>query len=79
MSNMRKYKIPVIFEFSGEFEIVAPSLSAAKQHAEQHCGLTLGNVHSTLPTDQVEWSFSCHPTQKVGKGCLCEEPITDQE
>ena len=79
MSNMRKYKIPVIFEFSGEFEIVAPSLSAAKQHAEQHCGLTLGTVHSTLPPDQVEWNFSCHPTKKVGKGCRCKESITDRE
>ena len=60
MSNMRKYKIPVTFEFSGEFSIVASSLSAAQHYAQQHCGLTIGTVHSTLPPDQVEWSFSCH-------------------
>ena len=79
MSKTRRYKIPVVFEFEGEFSIEAPSLAVAKQYALQHCGLTLGTVHSTLPADQVDWSFSCHPTKKVGKGCRCEEPITDRE
>ena len=79
MSKTRRYKIPVIFEFTGAFSIEAPSLSAAKQFALQHCGLTLGTVHSTLPSDQVDWNFSCHPTKKVGKGCCCAEPVTDHE
>ena len=79
MSKTRRYKIPVVFEFAGAFNIEASSLSAARQYALQHCGLTIGTVHSTLPADQVDWSFSCHPTKKVGKGCRCEEPVTDQE
>ena len=69
MSKMRRYKIRVVFEFEGEFSIEAPSLTAARQYALHHCGLTIGMVHSTLPSDQVDWSFSCHPTKKVGKGC----------
>jgi hypothetical protein len=76
--NMRRYKIPVVFEFAGAFSIEAPSLSAAKQYAQHHCGLTIGTVRSTLPADQVDWSFPCHPTKKVGKGCRCEDTITDQ-
>ena len=72
MSKTRRYKIPVIFEFDGAFSIEAPSLAAARQYAQQHCGLTIGTVHSTLPADQVDWSFSCHPAKKVGKMCRCE-------
>ena len=79
MTNMKKYKIPMAFEFTGEFSIEAPSLAVAKQYALQHCGLTIGTVHSTLPADQVDWSFSCHPTKKVGRGCRGEEPIADHE
>ena len=79
MTNTRRYNIPVIFEFAGAFIIEASSLLAAKQYALQHCGLTIGTVQSTLPADQVDWSFSCHPTKKVGKGCRCEEPVIDQE
>ena len=76
---MKRYNIPVIFEFAGAFSIKAPSLSAAKQYALHHCGLTIGTVHSTLSADQVDWNFSCHPTKKVGKGCRYEEPVTDHE
>ena len=79
MMNMKRYTIPVIFEFTGAFSIEAPSLEAATQYVQHHCGLTIGTVHSTLPADQVDWSFSCHPTKKVGQGCCCEESITDHE
>ena len=79
MMNMRRYKIPVVFEFAGEFCIEAASLETARHCVQHHCGLTLGTVHSTLPAYQVEWSFSCHPTKKIGKGCRCAEPVTDQE
>ncbi len=79
MSTMRRYKVPVVFEFAGEFSIEAASLATARQCVQHHCGLTIGTVHSTLPADQVDWNFSCHPTKKIGKGCRCEEPITDRE
>ena len=79
MTNMRRYKVPVVFEFAGEFSIEAPSLAAAKEYALQHCGLIIGTMQSTLPADQVDWSFSCHPTKKVGKGRCCAEPVTDHE
>ena len=79
MTNMRRYKVPVVFEFAGEFSIEAPSLAAAKEYALQHCGLIIGTMHSTVPADQVDWSFSCHPTKKVGKGRCCAEPVTDHE
>ncbi|NCC04618.1 MAG: hypothetical protein EOM37_11395 [Proteobacteria bacterium] len=79
MMNMRRYKIPVIFEFAGAFSIEAPSLAVARQCAQHHCGLTIGTVHSTLPPDQVDWSFSCHPTKKVGKGYRCDEQVIDHE
>ena len=77
--SMKRYNIPVVFEFTGAFSIEAASLSAARQNVLQHCGLTIGTVHSTLSADQVDWSFSCHPTKKIGKGCRCEEPIIDHE
>ena len=72
MLKKKRFKIPVVFEFAGEFNIVATSLSAAKNDAQQHCGLTIGKVHTTLPPDQIEWNFTCHPTKKIGKGSVCE-------
>jgi hypothetical protein len=65
-----KVNIPVVFEFAGAFNIEAASLAEAKQYVLHHCGLTIGTVHSTLPDDEVNWNFSCHPTKKVEKGSL---------
>ena len=63
----RKFKVPVVYSFSGEFFISAPSQAMAEKYAENHCGLTLGPVHSTLQETDVDWSFSSHPAKKVGR------------
>jgi hypothetical protein len=68
MTNMKRYKIPVIFEFAEAFSIEAPSLAAARQYALQHCGLTIGTVHSTLPADEVKGMFPAIKPKTSGKG-----------
>ena len=65
-----KFKVPVVYSFSGEFFISAPSQAMAEKYAEKHCGLTLGPVHSTLPEGDVDWSFSSHPAKIVGRAAL---------
>ena len=62
-----KFRIPVVFSFKGEFLVAAPSQSVAEKDVKEHCGLTIGDIHSTLPEGDVDWNFDCHPARKVGR------------
>ena len=60
------YDVPVQFVFEGVFKIKANSLEQAKEYTEKHCGLVLGgDIHSTLPDDEVDWEFPCHPDKNI--------------
>ncbi len=67
----KNFIIPVTFLFKGEFFIAAPSQKEAKRYVKEHCGLSIGEIHSTLPEGDVDWNFDCHPARKVG----CAKPI----
>jgi len=57
-----KYTVPMNFVFSGDFYIEADSQQQAEEYAQKHCGLVLGgDVHSSLPDEDVDWDFACHP------------------
>lgn len=59
---MAKFVIPVTYTFTGTFTLRAKSEAQAIEYAEKHCGLVLGgDIHSTLPDDDVDWSFAVHP------------------
>lgn len=76
---MRRYTIPVIFEISIKFSTMRLH-SQLRDGMRNTSGLTIGTVDSTLPADQVEWSFFCHPTKKAGKGVFVKSNIdADQE
>ena len=66
-----KFRISVAFSFEGEFFVVASSRAEAEKNVQEHCGLTIGEIHSTLPEGDVHWNFPSHPTRKVG----CAHPI----
>ena len=55
------------FQFSGEFEIEANSPKQAQEFAEKHCGLVIGgDIHSSLPYEDVDWVFPTHPEKIIG-------------
>ena len=62
------YRVRTQYIFEGVFEIVAESKEEARQKVRQDCGLVMGgNIHSTLPDEEVDWAFSIHPDVKMGR------------
>ncbi len=69
----RVYRVRTQYVFEGVFEVVAESEEEARQKVIQDCGLVMGgNVHSTLPDEEINWAFSMHPEVRTGR-------ITTQE
>ncbi len=63
---MKPYTVKVKFIFEGEFIVSAASPLDAKQAVEKHCGLVIGgDIHSSLPKDEVNWNFPLHPNKKI--------------
>jgi hypothetical protein len=63
---MKQYAVKTRFSFTGNFFIKAESEAQAKEYAEKHCGLVIGgDIHSTLPNDEVDWDFPVHPVETV--------------
>ena len=58
----RVYRVRTQYIFEGIFEVVAESREEARQKVIQNCGMVMGgNVHSTLPDEEINWAFSTHP------------------
>ena len=69
MSKKRFYAVPTKFVFSGTFRIKAESQEQAEKYVQEHCGLVLGgNIHSSLPDDEVDREFDIHPETIVEHG-----------
>lgn len=68
------YRVRTQYVFEGVFEVVAESKEEAQQKVRQNCGLVMGgNIHSTLPDEEVNWAFSTHPDVKTGQITIQEE------
>lgn len=62
----RVYRVRTQYIFEGVFEVVAESREDAWQKVIQDCGMVMGgNVHSTLPDEEVNWAFSTHPNVRT--------------
>ena len=58
----------MLYVFEGVFELVAESREEARRNVIQDCWLVMGgNIHSTLPDEEVNWAFSTHPEVKTGR------------
>lgn len=67
MSEKKLYTVPAKFVFSGEFYIKAESQEQAEEYVQRHCGLVIGgDIHSTLPGDDVNWNFNVYPQKVIG-------------
>ena len=74
--NIKKkvYRVQTLYIFEGVFEVVAESREDARQKVIQNCGLVMGgNIHSTLPDEEVNWAFSTHPEVRTGRITVQEE------
>lgn len=66
--DKKEYTVKTQFIFEGEFYIKAESQSQAEEYVIKHCGLVIGgDIHTSLPGDIVNWSFSVHPKKKIIK------------
>ena len=60
------YRVRTQYIFEGVFEVVAESREEARQKVIQDCGMVMGgNVHSTLPVEQISWAFDTHPEERI--------------
>ena len=70
----RVYRVRTQYVFEGVFEVVSESEEEARQKVIQDCGLVMGgNVHSTLPDEEINWAFSMHPEVRTGRITTQEE------
>ena len=70
----RVYRVRTQYIFEGVFEVVAESREEVRQKVIQNCGLVMGgNIHSTLPDEEVNWAFSTHPEVRRGRITVQEE------
>jgi hypothetical protein len=62
-----KYAVKTRFVFGGTFYVEAEDKAQAREYVEKHCGLVLGgNIHSSLPYEDVDWHFLIHPETIIG-------------
>ena len=71
------YRARTQFVFEGVFDVVAESRENARQKVLQDCGLVMvGNIHSTLPDDEINfssnalnnsWVFDRHPNKRIDR------------
>jgi len=70
----RIYRVRTQYIFEGVFEVVAESREEARKKVIQDCGMVMGgNVHSTLPDEEINWAFSTHPDVRTGRITVQEE------
>jgi len=63
---MKRYKIAVRFLFDGFFIVNAENDLNARQKVCDSCGLVLGGeIHTTLPDEEINWEFPIHPIMSI--------------
>ena len=71
------YRVRTQYIFEGVFDVVAESKEDARQKVLQNCGLVMGgNIHSTLPDEEVNWTFSTHSEVRTGRITI-QEKLTE--
>ena len=66
MKKKRFYRVRTQYIFEVVIEVLADSKENARQKVLQDYGLVMGgNIHSTLPDEEVNWAFDKHPEVKT--------------
>ena len=62
------YRVRTQYIFDGVFDVVAKNKEDARQKVIQDCGMVMGgNVHNTLPDDEINWAFDKHPNKRIDR------------
>ena len=70
----RVYRVRTRYIFEGVFEVSAESREEARNKVILDCGMVMGgNIHSTLPDEEINWAFSTHPDVRTGRITVQEE------
>ena len=74
MKKKKIYRVRTQYIFEGVFEVLADNKEDARQKVLQDCWLVMGgNIHSTLPDEEVSWAFSTHPKVKTTRIIIQKE------
>jgi len=74
MEKKKIYRVRTQYIFEGVFEVLADNKEEARQKVLQNCGLVMGgNIHSTLPDEEINWAFSTHPEIKITRTIIQKE------
>ncbi len=66
MKNIKEFEVKTRFVFDGVFKVKALNRQQAKEMVHKHCGLVIGgDIHSSLPGEDIDWDFSVHPEKKI--------------
>lgn len=68
------YRVRTQYVFYGVFEVAAESREDARQKVIQDCGMVMvGNVHSSLLDEEINWAYSTHPDVRTGRIIIQEK------
>jgi len=61
-----EYVVETEFVFKGKFIVKAENKQQAEEYVKKHCGLVIGgDIHSSLPDNEIDWDFNTHPEKNV--------------
>ena len=64
--DMSTKRVMMRYSFDVEYLVQANSDEHAEELVLLNCGLTIGgNLHSTLPVDQLDWNADVHPEKEI--------------
>jgi hypothetical protein len=58
---MAEFKVEVRYSIKGHFIVEAKNPQEAVEFVEKHCSVSIGNVHTTLPDEDIDWDFPNYP------------------
>lgn len=63
---MKQFEVKTRFVFDGVFKVNAINGQQAEEFVQKHCGLVIGgDIHSSLPSEDIDWDFSVHPEKHI--------------
>jgi len=63
---MESFTVTTKLFIEGTFTVKADDKEQAEEFVRKHCGLVVGgNIHSSLPDDQIDWNFPTHFEKEI--------------
>ena len=60
------YRVRTQYVFEGVFKVVATDREEAERKILEDCGMVMDRgIHSTLPDEQINWTFDTHPEERI--------------